>query len=99
KDMCSSTSTDTRIVLQDGAGKSSMCFLNPNKKRIKRTRIDDCMITHGKRCDWLITDHNGTDYYIELKGKKVRYASEQIVATIEQLDTTPNRSKYSFIIV
>ncbi len=38
------------------------------------------------------------EYYIELKGKQVEHACEQLRVTIEQLTKNKNDKKYSFIV-
>lgn len=87
-----------KIVLEDGAGKCKMCFNNPNKKTITHIRVDNCIITSGKRCDFMLITNNSIEYYIELKGKQVAYACTQIEETIKKLSTKILEIKHSFVV-
>jgi hypothetical protein len=95
---CTIVSSDLKIVFQDGRGKSKMCFSNPNRRKIKKITVDNCIIKDGKRCDFLLIDHNNIEHFIELKGKKVEYASTQIIETINKISQDVNALKYSFIV-
>ena len=51
----------------------------------------------GKRCDYLVVLSDNQEIYIELKGSKVAYAVEQIIATIPQLTADTSKPKLDFI--
>ena len=95
---CSTISSDSIIVFQDGESKSKMCFSNPSNRKITKIRIDNCVITEGKRCDYLLIDHNKVEYFIELKGKQVEYACEQLAETIVRISKDKCKIKFSFVI-
>ena len=96
---CSIKCKDKIIVFKDcGNSKCEMRFLNPNKREVSKIRVDGCKITQGKKCDFmLLTDTE--ENYIEIKGKGVLYACEQIEETIKQLSVDPqNQPKNSFFV-
>lgn len=96
---CSIKCKDRIIVFKDcGNGKCEMRFSNPNRREVSKIRVDGCKIVHGKKCDFmLLTDTE--ENYIEIKGKGVLYACEQIEETIRQLSVDPkNQPKNSFVV-
>lgn len=96
---CVVTCKDKIIVLEDGKGKSKMQVNNPHKREITKNRVDDCLIKEGKRCDFLIIDHNKNEHYIEMKGKEVKYACEQIEETIKKLSKNIKTGvKFSYVV-
>ena len=95
---CSKKINDAKIVLIDGAGKTKMCFNNPNKRQITKIKVDNCAITSGIRCDFMLVDHNSLEHYIELKGKQIIHACNQIEETIKRLSKNLSAIKHSFIV-
>jgi hypothetical protein len=90
---------DKIIVFKDcGNNKCEMRFLNPNERAVEKIRVDGCAITEGKKCDFMLktdTDEN----YIEIKGKNVLYACEQIEETIKKLSVnSKTQAKNSFVV-
>ncbi len=81
---CEVTCTDKEIVFKDpGNSRCRMIFLNPNQRKVAKITVDGCKIKDGKRCDFmLVTDTE--ENYIELKGKNVLHACEQIEVTIKK---------------
>jgi len=66
--------------------KSQYRLENPANKEICKTRVDDCYISRGKRCDWLLVDCEAANaYFVELKGADFRRAIEQIDETINRV--------------
>lgn len=99
KGSCIMSSKDKIIVFKDcGNNRCEMRFLNPNEREVTKVRVDGCKITVGKKCDFmLITDSD--ENYIEIKGKGVIYACEQIEETIKQLSSdVKSYPKNSFIV-
>lgn len=96
---CSETCTDKIIVFKDkGNNKCHMIFNNPNQIEVIKTRVDDCAIVNGCRCDFKL-DCPKNENYIELKGKDIFHACEQIESTIKKLSINPiSYPKNSFII-
>ena len=95
---CTNICSDSKIVFQDGESKSKMCFSNPNRRKVKKILVDNCLITEGKRCDFLLIDHNEVEHFVELKGNQVEYACTQIIETIKKISTDINALKFSFIV-
>jgi hypothetical protein len=61
-------------------------FNNPNRKTICKVRVDNCLITDQtiKKCDFLFSIQEDNKYYlVELKGKAIDIAIEQIVSTFD----------------
>ena len=96
---CTIKCKDKIIVFRDcGNNKCEMRFLNPNQREVSRVRVDGCKITEGKKCDFmLLTDTE--ENYIEIKGKSILYACEQIEETIKQLSLNiKDHPKNSFVV-
>tara|TARA_R110002020_G_scaffold240218_4_gene452910 strand:+ start:1360 stop:1770 length:411 start_codon:yes stop_codon:yes gene_type:complete len=96
---CTIKCKDKIIVFRDsGNNKCEMRFLNPNEREVSKIRVDGCKITEGKKCDFmLLTDTE--ENYIEIKGKGVLYACEQIEETIKKLSSNTNHHpKNSFVV-
>src|SRR5713226_9214695 len=59
---------------------------NTNRKRILQYQIDGGMLTSGMRCDYALgVEVERKFVLVELKGKHLRHAAMQILATIGQL--------------
>lgn len=95
---CKTICNDSKIVFQDGARKSKMCFSNPKRKTVHKIQVDNCLIKNGKRCDFLLIDNMNVEYFIELKGKQVEYACTQIIETIKKISKDINAFKYAFVV-
>ena len=94
---CEKRIRDKRIVLEEK--RSSITFVNNCRKRVRRIEVDDCVITEGKRCDYLLVTPEKTEYYVELKGKNVGHGVKQIEATINKLSADKRqRPKLAFVI-
>lgn len=56
-----------------------------SKEKFTRLKIDDCIIKskETKKCDFGFVSHSNNDFYfVELKGKNIEKAYDQIVTTI-----------------
>lgn len=60
-------------------GKSA-AILNPERVEYSRVKVDGCVETDGPRADWVIERCNAA-VIIELKGRNVEHAADQIYAT------------------
>ena len=97
---CEETKQDTQIVIKDSGSKNSRSkfrIQNPQKTKVRVIQVDDCVITTGKRCDYLVVLSDNQELYIELKGSKVSYAVEQIIASIPQLTADKSKPKLGFV--
>lgn len=72
----------SKIKLHDrGTGKSGV-LLNPNKIQARRIRVDNCLAPAGTRAaDFLVSMPKTVDIIVELKGKNVDHAVEQVEST------------------
>jgi hypothetical protein len=72
----------SKIKVKDpGTGKSAV-LLNPDKAQVRRVRMDGCLMLAGRpAADCLVSMPRSVDVIIELKGKNVVHAIEQIEAT------------------
>ena len=94
---CEATVNHRRIVFKEN--KRKITFYNDDRKSIRRIIIDNCVITEGIKCDYLMIAEDDTEYYIELKGCDVRYAIQQIIRTIKTVSSDiVGLKKYSYII-
>jgi hypothetical protein len=83
-DACTTTHQKRRFVLREH--RSVVRFENPNTNMVKLTIVDDCAITTGPRCDFLVNiDKIDKSVLVELKGSDVKRAIEQLSASQEQL--------------
>ena len=63
----------------------SMIFENPRQTTCQKIQVDGCAITEGPRCDNLLIDSFGNEYFVELKGVTVGHGIQQILSTVPQL--------------
>jgi hypothetical protein len=97
---CASCNTNKIITAQE---KGRIYRLNnPSGKKFCKVQIDGCYIDskQGKRCDYLIIDceRNGF-YFVELKGKDLLTAVEQIDQTISYFEGELNGTVYARIVL
>lgn len=84
---CIQPNTST-IVCKDNeaASHNNKVYFNCNGESFLKIKIDGCVEPKGGsslRCDFMIISQNETiELYIELKGKKISRAVEQIISTI-----------------
>lgn len=80
---CSRLRTDKLICVEENGRKFSL--INKQQCEVTQTRVDGCAIKKGKACDYSFEIHGKSNriMYVELKGKNVAYACEQIMATIK----------------
>ncbi len=58
-------------------------FLNPDRVLIKKVIVDGCLIRDAKlRADYIVSKPAVVDVIVELKGKDVPHARDQIIATL-----------------
>lgn len=94
---CTETKTDSKIILTENRMK--MTFLNRERKVVKVVTVDNCVVTEGIRCDYLVINEKTYEFFVELKGTDIRHACDQLTASIVQLSANPTRkAKHSFVI-
>lgn len=98
---CEEVKEAKKIVITDQKSKnkrSKFCLENPKQKEIRVITVDDCVIKEGIRCDYLIILPDAKEIYVELKGKDVKHAVQQIEASIKQLTSNSSAEKLCFIV-
>lgn len=94
---CTVETTDKLLVLEEN--KCKCVFRNPQNEVLIKIIVDGCQITEGIRCDYLVLDHQKNEYYIELKGKDIPHAIEQLEASIKQLSNSSVKVQKTAIII
>jgi hypothetical protein len=75
------TVDDSKPKVEENGRKA--IFLNPERAKIKKVRIDGCLIVgSGLRADYIVSKPNVIDVIVELKGADVYHAIDQIIATL-----------------
>lgn len=64
-------------------------FPNPARESYLRVRVDDCLVTAGPRADWIITKEGVGSVVLELKGRDVQHACEQVFVSLVHADCQP----------
>lgn len=91
---CIESMRHTRIKVHDKGTNVSAVFLNPEKKIVKRIRMDGCLTPPQQTtADFLVSMPSIVDVIVELKGTDVRRAFEQVEATIDFLQQRRNLNK------
>ncbi|WP_455664450.1 hypothetical protein [Phocaeicola sp.] len=65
--------------------KSKIIFQNPKRDTFYCIQVDGCAIKTGVKCDNMLTNDEGLEFYIELKGCDVDHAIIQLEETIKKL--------------
>lgn len=98
---CRTPRTDSRITLKSKRAKSKITFANPRQLTIDEYEIDGCVHKPGTpepRCDFLLIEPSGTEHFVELKGKDIRRATEQLEDTIKRWGKTNDLPKFGYIV-
>ena len=86
---------DKRKELVTKENKCEYSIENKSQKLLCRLRIDDCLIKNGRRCDYgILNCDDKVAYLVELKGRHLLVAVEQISQTIDKLQA--NFSGFNF---
>ena len=94
---CETITTNKKIPLEEN--KRKITFINKDQNRIRKVIVDGCVIKDGVRCDFLIINNMGIEYFVELKGADINHAVKQLECTIIQISKNAKKlEKYSFII-
>ncbi len=58
-------------------------MLNPEKDQVRRIRMDGCLTPAGSvAADWVVSKPAVVDVVVELKGRNVEHAVDQVEATV-----------------
>lgn len=83
---CKKTINGSTIKLKDSDGGPSIFRItNNNNSKISVFVIDNCQITTGERCDYLILPNERASIFVELKGNDVKKGISQIESTLLKL--------------
>lgn len=78
---CIRTVCDSKPKVEENGRKA--VFLNPGNAAIKKVRVDGCLIVDETlKADYIVSKPNVVDVIVELKGKDIDHAKDQIVATL-----------------
>jgi hypothetical protein len=95
---CTVTVTHTKVKVEENRRKAT--FLNPDRKRYKVTQVDNCVVTEGVRADFLVSEVGEASALVELKGKNVEHACNQLFASARHPSVTPLlEQKKGFVVV
>ncbi len=96
---CISKTNQTLIVFKDPKAKSKMEVRNPTSRSVELHRVDGCLIDDGIRCDWKLVDEGtGREVYIELKGKGISHAVDQIVSSVVRLSRPGCDVRFAYVV-
>ena len=96
KPNCTTEITDRILVLEEN--KRKCVFADLQNDIVTKVVGDGFQIAEGFKCDFLVLDHNANEYFVELKGKDIPHALEQLESTIKQLSSTNNILKTAIIV-
>jgi len=78
---CSEYTNDPKIKLADHRSSYAL-FINDARERFRKTQIDGCIVNGELASDWLLQSEKYGALIVELKGRNVGHAMDQIMATI-----------------
>lgn len=82
KDKCAPFRTKKNVSnVKIKEGGRSVVFSNPSRKTFEITKVDGGLVKNQKAADYVVTIADVGDLIVELKGKEVGVACEQIIAT------------------
>jgi len=80
---CIETIRDSKVRVTDAGTAKSAILLNPERIRVRRIRVDNCLAPErSAAADWVVSKPKVVDVIIELKGKNVDHAVDQIQSTL-----------------
>ncbi|WP_146140343.1 hypothetical protein [Alsobacter soli] len=85
---CTSFSDNTRIKVEECGRKA--VILNSERKQYIIVRYDGCVIKNQKAADYIIRNNNVGNLIVELKGKNVEHAVDQVIATADKIKNANN---------
>lgn len=92
KEECVEETTDPNIKCEEG--KRSFIVQNEGRKKFLKVRVDGCQIVDGCKCDFLLVNvETGDEYFVELKGKDIGHALEQLDRSLNLLSDKMNTDK------
>jgi len=86
---CTTTTKEKQVCVKEN--KRTFSINNPDNRLIDKVRVDGCIYKDNstKRCDWLFHIRSiKKSVFVELKGKNVSHAYEQLSETINAMAKT-----------
>ena len=78
---CVDTVRDSKPKIEENGRKA--VFLNPERASIKRVKVDGCLVKGDVlKADYIVSKPEVIDVIVELKGKDIYHARDQILATL-----------------
>lgn len=81
-DSCTKRVSHSKVKVEENKRKA--VFRNPNNLDYDVTTIDGCLVKEGIRSDFMVSEVGNISVLIELKGKDVAHACDQLLATVEK---------------
>ena len=92
-------SIDRRPLIPLKEKRSRITFRNPRRAPVRHIVIDNCVITKGPRCDYLLINESSVEHFVELKGSDICHALVQLEGSIKQIsDDVREGQKKAFVI-
>lgn len=80
--VCIFDTTDSLVKVSGEHGRK-VVVRNPGNEKYKRSQVDGCLVNNMTAADWVISKISVGDVIIELKGKDVNHAVDQVKKTID----------------
>jgi hypothetical protein len=85
---CVETVRDSKPKVEENGRKA--VFLNPEHASIKKVKVDGCLVKGDVlKADYIVSKPEVIDVIVELKGKDIYHARDQILATLPMWRTHP----------
>lgn len=95
---CTKIVTHSRVKVEEKRKKA--IFKNPNKSKYEVSRVDNCLIKDGTKCDYLVSKFAEFSVFVELKGQDVSQACDQLLASVKHPAVAPLiYNKLGFLII
>ena len=65
-------------------------FRNPEKVLYRKVKVDGCIVTVGRRADWIVSEVGVASVLVEIKGKDIVSACQHLIASLND----PNCSAF-----
>lgn len=81
---CTQVVSHSKVRVEENGRKA--VFRNETNVDYEVSKIDSCVVTSGPRADYLVTELGVASVIVELKGRDVAHALEQIFASVAHSD-------------
>lgn len=83
--VCTTIESGSKISLSDKNSKRKAIFINSEKRKLKKTQWDACVICNATAADWVLTCEQEGQVIVELKGADADHACQQILQSAADL--------------